>query len=43
MFLSAEESGLRLAIIGRTVALVLLGADLARGRARETRRTRWTT
>jgi len=35
MFLRAEQSGLRLAIIGRTVALVLLGAWLVGTRARD--------
>ena len=34
-FLRAEQSGLRLAIIGRTVALVLLGAWLVGTRARD--------
>ena len=34
-FLHAEQSGLRLAIIGRTVALVLLGAWLVGTRARD--------
>jgi len=35
MFLRAEQTGLRLAIIGRTVALVLLGAWLVGTRARD--------
>lgn len=35
MFLRAEQSGLRLAIIGRTVALVMLGAWLVGTRARD--------
>ena len=35
MFLQAERSGLKLAIIGRTVALVLLGVFLVASRARD--------
>jgi adenylate cyclase len=35
MFLRAEQSGLKLAIIGRTIALVLLGAWLVGTRARD--------
>jgi class 3 adenylate cyclase len=35
MFLRAEQSGLKLAIIGRTVALVLLGGYVAWSRARD--------
>jgi len=38
MFLRAEQSGLRLAIIGRTVAVVLLGAWLVGTRARDPQR-----
>jgi adenylate cyclase len=38
MFLRAEQSGLRLAIIGRTVALVLLGVYLAWTRSRDLER-----
>ena len=38
MFLRAERSGLRLAIIGRTVALVLLGVWLVGTRARDLER-----
>jgi adenylate cyclase len=35
MFLRAEQTGLKLAIIGRTVALVLLGVWLVGTRARD--------
>jgi adenylate cyclase len=38
MFLRAEQSGMRLAIIGRTVALVLLGVYLAWTRSRDLER-----
>jgi adenylate cyclase len=38
MFLRAEQTGLKLAIIGRTVALVLLGVYLAWTRARDLER-----
>lgn len=38
MFLRAEQSGLKLAIIGRTVALVLLGVWLVTTRARDPER-----
>jgi adenylate cyclase len=38
MFLRAEQSGLKLAIIGRTVALVLLGVYLAWTRSRDLER-----